>query len=500
MSPPSGADKVSPCYSSSNSSTDGDCRRHQEEEEEDDYTASDNDRRRRPEEEEEDNYANDAGSQVTFDTSSIVGTDFLTPGGLNLFTVALPAKTEKLFAKDLPKIIKASGMSKKNYRATIDVLNVEIGQLWKTAIAENSTARSIHDIAKEALKHGSKSLDDALTKVVKLEEELSKTKSKLTHVFEKLREAVFGQDAATAKEKTTSKTLKTTQKELGNAKKELAEAKEELLKKEVESGASRRGRGGSRNKTRGDSMERLCEKERIRLNAFKLKSGIARKNKEKEEKRKYDAKHDNACTIQAMGGRDNPFVQNSRSSSDSQGKSGRRSCRSRSHSCSGSNSRGRRSGRRSCCSQSRSCSGSNSRGRRSGRRSRRSRSCSRSTRRGSGHRCHRSRSRSGRRGRDSRSRRSPSCSRSRSRTGGRDHRSRPHSCSRSDSRARRDCGPSHSRSHQNDPLLNHSITTDLTCYDPPSPIQTIQTLNYNNGRHTAFRMQAMHLILPWTSI
>lgn len=429
MSSPSGADKVSSCYSSSDLSSDGDRCRHQEEEEEDDY-------------------ADDAGSQVTFDTSSIAGTDFLTPGGLNSFTVALPAKSEKLLLKDLPKIIKASGISKKNYSVTIDALNVGIGQLRKTAIAENSTARSIHDVAKEALKRGSKSLDDALKKVVKLEEDLSKTKSKLVNVSEKLREAVFGQDAATAKEKTTSKTLKTTQKELGNAKKELAEAKEVLLKKEVESGASGRGRSGSRNETRGNSMERLREKERIKLDAFELKSAIARKNKEKEEKRKYDAKRGNVCTIQAMGGRDNPFVQNSRNRSDSRGRSGRRSRRSR----------------------SRSCSGSNSRGRRSGRKSRRSRSCSRSARRGSGHRRHRSSSRSGSRGRDIRSRRSPSCSRSHSRTGGRDRRSRPHSRSRSDSRARRrDRGPSHSRSHRNDPLLNHGITTDHTCYDPPLP-------------------------------
>ena len=410
---------------------------------------------------------------MTFDTSSIAGTDFLTPGGLNSFTVALPAKSEKLLLKDLPKIIKASGISKKNYSVTIDALNVGIGQLRKTAIAENCTARSIHDVAKEALKRGSKSLDDALKKVVKLEEDLSKTKSKLGNVSEKLREAVFGQDAATAKEKTTSKTLKTTQKELGNAKKELAKAKEELLllKKEVESGASGRGRSGSsRNETRDDSMERLREKERIKLDAFELKSAIARKNKEKEEKRKYDAKRGNVCTMQAMGGRDNPFVQNSRSRSDNRGRSGRRSRRSQSRSCSSSNSRGRRNGRRSRRSRSRSCSGSNSQGRRSGRKSRRSRSCSRSARRGSGHRRHRSSSRSGSRGRDVRSRRSPSCSRSRSRTGGRDRRSRPHSRSRSDSRARRrDRGPSHSRSHQNDPLLNHGITTDHTCYDPPLP-------------------------------
>jgi len=164
MSSPSGADEVSSCYSSSDSSSDGDRRRHQEEEEEDDYAASDGDRRHCLEEEEEDDYADDARSQVTFDTSSMAGTDFLTPGGLNAFTVALPAKTEKLLLKDLPKIIKASGISKKNYRPTIDALNVGIGQLWKTAIAENSTARSIHNVAKEALTRGSKSLDDALKK------------------------------------------------------------------------------------------------------------------------------------------------------------------------------------------------------------------------------------------------------------------------------------------------------------------------------------------------
>jgi hypothetical protein len=48
MSPPSGADKVSLCYSSSDSLSDGDCRRHQEEEEEEDYAASVDDRRRLP--------------------------------------------------------------------------------------------------------------------------------------------------------------------------------------------------------------------------------------------------------------------------------------------------------------------------------------------------------------------------------------------------------------------------------------------------------------------
>jgi hypothetical protein len=77
------------------------------------------------------------------------------------------------------------------------------------------------------------------------------------------------------------------------------------LKKEVESGASRNscgGRSGSRNETRGNYMEWLREKEHIKLDAFKLKSVLAWKNKEKEEKRKMDAKHDNVCTIQVLCG------------------------------------------------------------------------------------------------------------------------------------------------------------------------------------------------------
>ena len=166
MAPPSSADKVLLCYSSSNSSSTVIAaaarkrRRRTITPCPTTIAATANDRHRHLEEEEEDDYSDDARSQVTFDTSSMAGTNFFTPSGLNLFTVALPTKTEKLFAKDLPKIIKASGISKKNYRAAINALNVGIGQLQKTAIAENRTARSIHDVAKEALKCGSK-LDEA---------------------------------------------------------------------------------------------------------------------------------------------------------------------------------------------------------------------------------------------------------------------------------------------------------------------------------------------------
>jgi hypothetical protein len=98
----------------------------------------------------------DSGSQVTFKTMVLSNADFLTPGGLNSFSVvALPAKREKLVLKDLPKSVKSSQVNKKNFKVTIDCLNERIEQLRKTAVAENSSARSIHDIASNALKCGS---------------------------------------------------------------------------------------------------------------------------------------------------------------------------------------------------------------------------------------------------------------------------------------------------------------------------------------------------------
>jgi hypothetical protein len=81
-------------------------------------------------------------------------TDFLTPGGLNSFSVvALPAKRDKLVLKDLPKTTKASGVCKKNFKLTVEALNVRIQQLQTTAVAENTSARII---ASNAFKRGSK--------------------------------------------------------------------------------------------------------------------------------------------------------------------------------------------------------------------------------------------------------------------------------------------------------------------------------------------------------
>jgi hypothetical protein len=65
-----------------------------------------------PEYNEEDNNNDDAGSNVTLDTFDMAKTDFLTPGGLNLFSVALPLKAEKILLKNLPKTINPSGITK----------------------------------------------------------------------------------------------------------------------------------------------------------------------------------------------------------------------------------------------------------------------------------------------------------------------------------------------------------------------------------------------------
>jgi len=58
-------------------------------------------------------------------------------------------------------------VSKKNFRLTVDALNLVIESLWKTAVSENNNARSIHDTVKEALKGGgmTKTLDDVVMKM-----------------------------------------------------------------------------------------------------------------------------------------------------------------------------------------------------------------------------------------------------------------------------------------------------------------------------------------------
>ena len=127
------------------------------------WDSSSNDEQSNELEEEEE----ETRSQVTFDTN-MTGADFLTPGGLNAFTVALPAKSERLYLKDLPKTIKTSGITKKNFMTAINMLNSGILSLLKTVINENSTARSIHDSADLAIKRGTRSLDAAAKEIQNL--------------------------------------------------------------------------------------------------------------------------------------------------------------------------------------------------------------------------------------------------------------------------------------------------------------------------------------------
>ena len=53
-------------------------------------------------------------SQVPLDTSTILA-NFLIPGGLNAFPIALPAKLDRLFLKDLPKPIRPTDISRRNF-------------------------------------------------------------------------------------------------------------------------------------------------------------------------------------------------------------------------------------------------------------------------------------------------------------------------------------------------------------------------------------------------
>ena len=122
-------------------------------------------------EEEIDHDAEDARSLALFDTMEMSETDFLMPGGLNSFSVvALPAKRDKLVLKDLPKTAKVSGVCHKNFKVTVEVLNVRIEQLRTTAVAENTSARSIYVVASNAFKRGLKLLDNVAKKMAKLED------------------------------------------------------------------------------------------------------------------------------------------------------------------------------------------------------------------------------------------------------------------------------------------------------------------------------------------
>ncbi len=58
----------------------------------------------------------------TFDSK-----DFLTPGGLSLFSVALPWKTEKIVMKNLPTTINHSDVTKKNHKKEAADVRINLG-------------------------------------------------------------------------------------------------------------------------------------------------------------------------------------------------------------------------------------------------------------------------------------------------------------------------------------------------------------------------------------
>ena len=227
-------------------------------------------------------------SQVTMDTFDV---DYLTPGGLNPFTAALPTKAEKLVLRDLPKTITAT--SKKNFRVTMNMLNAGITSLWKTAVTENNIARDIHDIAKAALKRGAKSLDKVTKKMKVMASDLKKVKAKIL-------KANSEKDTAISEKKAALDTLKEKTDSLKNIEKELADVRKELddLKKEV---GDLSGSDGLKATVKSsDELDRLCEKKRIENEAYSTRLKLQREDKERGEKRKRDVKRDNVSTIQAL--------------------------------------------------------------------------------------------------------------------------------------------------------------------------------------------------------
>ena len=121
------------------------------------------------EEFEEDN--EDTGSQVPMETLDV---DFLTPGGLNAFTVALPTKSEKLVLRDLPKTITAT--SKKNFRVTMNMLNAGISL---KANSNKDTAISEKKAALNTLKEKTDSLKNIEKELADVQKELADTKKEV---------------------------------------------------------------------------------------------------------------------------------------------------------------------------------------------------------------------------------------------------------------------------------------------------------------------------------
>ena len=118
-----------------------------------------------------------------------------------------------------------------------------------------------------------------------VENDLDKVKLKLSKATEKCLKANSERDTTISDKKAALDSLKEKSDYLTKIEKELVEVQKELADARKEVGSTSR-----HDERRDDSMERLQEKERIKLDSFEQKAVIARKNKEKEERRKTDAK------------------------------------------------------------------------------------------------------------------------------------------------------------------------------------------------------------------
>ena len=105
-------------------------------------------------------------------------------------------------------------------------------------------------------------------------------------------------DTAVSEKKTAMSVLATKAKAHKKVKKELSDAKKELAnaKKEVKN-LTRQLQQADFRPSRGDSVAQDCKKETIKLATFEEKTAMTRQNKEREDRRKTDAKCDNVNTI-----------------------------------------------------------------------------------------------------------------------------------------------------------------------------------------------------------
>ncbi|KAL3797586.1 hypothetical protein ACHAW5_003305 [Stephanodiscus triporus] len=181
-------------------------------------------------------------------------------------------------------------------------LNAGIEQLVSKVLAENNSARSIWNSVDIALKKGYKTLDAKAKQVVKLQDDLTKTKTRLENALEKVRGESNKRESAIREKKEALESLQTKTESLTKTKKDLVDVRKELddLKKEV--GGSNWSDGQKATVQSSDELERLRERKRIENEAYATRLKLQREDKERGEKRKRKKKNESVSTIQGIGG------------------------------------------------------------------------------------------------------------------------------------------------------------------------------------------------------